>query len=95
MLLSFKPDSSAKRVDILKEVINLDPSDIEGYVKGMMHIQKQLRDIDLNAEHYETKAPAHMTRLLENLGDDRNSIPQEREVGESRERNKERCVFNG
>lgn len=36
----------------------------------MQDIQKEFKDIDLKAEHYETRPPAHMNRLLENLSDD-------------------------
>ena len=69
-LLSLKPDSNVKRLGILKKVQEIDSSDIETYVIAMQDIQKELKDIDLNMEHYETKPPAHMNRLLENLNEE-------------------------
>ena len=53
MLLSLKPDSSAKRVEILKEVAGIDSTDIKAYVIAMQHLQKKLRDIDTSGSHYE------------------------------------------
>ena len=53
-LLSLKPDSNVKRLGILKKVQDIDSSDIEAYVIAMQEIQKELKDIDLNMEHYET-----------------------------------------
>ena len=70
MLLSLKPDSNAKRVQLLKTVQNIDPNDISEYVIGMQHLQKQLRDIDASGTHYESLPSAHMTRLLENLSEE-------------------------
>lgn len=70
MLLSLKPDSSSKRVEILKEVSTIDSEDIQAYVIAAQHLQKTFRDIDSGGSHYESKPSAHMTRLLENLSED-------------------------
>ena len=69
-LLSLKPDSNVKRLAILKKVQDIDSSDIEAYVIAMQDIQKELKDIDLKMEYYETKPPAHMNRLLKNLSEE-------------------------
>lgn len=50
-----------------EQVENTDSSDITAYIIAMMTIQKKLTDIYMQATHYETKPPAHMKRLLENL----------------------------
>lgn len=70
ILLSLKPDSSAKKVEILKEIAPIDSSDIKNYVIAMQHLQNKFRDIDSRGIHYESKPAAHMTRLLETLSDD-------------------------
>ena len=70
MLLSLKPDSNAKRVELLREVQNIDSTDIQAYVIAMQHLQKQLRVIDAGDTHYEFKPSAHLTRLQENLSDE-------------------------
>lgn len=57
-------------MEILKKVQDIDSSDIAAYVIAMQDIKKELKGIDLKAEHYETRNPAHMNRLLENLSDD-------------------------
>lgn len=36
----------------------------------MQDIQKELKDIDLKSEHYETRLPVHMNLLLENLSNE-------------------------
>lgn len=70
MLISLKPDSSNKRIEIVKEVKTIDSSNIKDYAIGMKTIQKKLRAIDTNGDHYESLAYAHMNRPLENLNED-------------------------
>lgn len=62
--------SNAKRPKNLKKVQDIDSANSEDYAIAMQDIQKGLKDIDLKAKHYETGPPAHMNRLLENLGDE-------------------------
>lgn len=70
MLISIKPDCNLKRLEILKDVSKVVSSDITEYVIIMQTIQKKLKDIEMNAEHHETRPAAHMNQLLENLSED-------------------------
>lgn len=70
MLLSLETDSNAKLLNILKEVNNMDSSDITEYVMSMQNTQKKLKDIDMNVEHHEMKPSAHMNTLLENFSEE-------------------------
>lgn len=65
-----KPYSDSRRPEILKKVQDVDSANIEDYVIAMQDIQMELKGIDLKAEHYETRPPAHMNRLLESVSDE-------------------------
>lgn len=69
-IMSLKLDSNAKCLEILKEVANVDPTNIEEYVIEMQNIPKTLNDIDTSGERYETRPSSHMNSLLENLNED-------------------------
>lgn len=66
---TYRPKGNEQRVDILAGVKDIDYSDLKAYVHDMRALQARLIFIDPNREHPETKAPAYMTRLLDNLSE--------------------------
>lgn len=75
-------------MDILKKVQDLDSSDKEAYVIAMP-IQKELKDIDIQADHNKTKTSALMNRLLENMSENqtKNKVLQNGKLGRPKRNN--------
>ena len=63
----FRPKSDEQRVIILSKTDQLDPLDIKQYVRDVQDIQANLIRINPEREQHESKAPAYLTRLLDNL----------------------------
>lgn len=63
----FRPKCDEQRVISLAKTEELDPIDIKQYVRDIQAIQAHLIRIDTDREHYESKAPKHLTRFSDNL----------------------------
>lgn len=59
-----------QKTAILDGVQTISSDDIKKYVHDMRALQPQLLSIDPYYDHPETKAPAYMTRLLDNISED-------------------------
>ena len=68
-IYKLRPKPKEQRVNILAKVPKIDSTDIEDYVRQMQRVQGQLMRLDPERAHHESKAPAHMTRLLDNLNE--------------------------
>lgn len=66
----YHPKSGEQRIEILEKVDDLDPNDIDQYVKDAQAIQAELIRIGPDRKYHEFKPPAFLTRLLDHLNDD-------------------------
>lgn len=76
--MELKPYSNAKRLEILKEVGDVESTNIEEYVDDHRNVKQseKAKNIDTIEEHYETRPPAYISRFPENLNDEQTKDSQ-------------------
>lgn len=65
---------SERRVDILEAIKTITSTDMTAYVHDMRAIQAKIIFIDFNRAHPETKAPAYIPRILDNLSEEQKNM---------------------